>query len=598
MLAADFATSPLQRNFEVEFVMACLSSIRPRHVFLSVVAASFFSAATSPAWAQFETRATTKFPQGAFSIAVGDFNNDGNLDVVMITGNGFTVALGNGDGTFQKPITTRTELSYSLAVADFNNDGNLDIVVANENLDPSTVSVYLGNGDGTFKPPINSNTTSYNEFIAVGDFNNDGKMDIVVIENPYISVLLGNGNGTFQPPSDNDSFVGAHWLAVADFNNDHKLDVVVTGYFGASYNVGVLLGNGNGTLQDSITQEIEYVPATVAAGDLNGDGNMDAVLSYDLGGVAVFLGNGDGTLQTPVNFDTSGISYYMVVDDLNLDGKLDVAVASTLGPGPVDGVDVLWGNGDGTLQPARFFASSVSGLPVVGDLNGDHLPDIALGDEDYGVGTMLNTGVVSFSPNTAPLSFPVQPVDTVSSRRTVKLTNNGSTTLSISSIKLSGEFQMSTACGKTVAPGASCSVSADFKPKRAGNFTGLITIIDSASTRPQFVELTGSATAVKLSPTSLSFGVQKVGTAGKPQTVTATNESSASITFASVGLSDQKDFSLTDNCVGQQIQPGASCTASVTFQPTKTGAISGDLYFNLPTGSVSPAPVNLSGDGT
>ncbi len=333
MLAPDFLPVPLQRISEVEFAMARRSPHRLCRLLFAAMAISLFSAAAMPAAAQFETRSTTRFPEGAFSIATGDFNNDGKLDVVMTTGNGFTVALGNGDGTFQKPVTTRTQLSYSLAVADFNHDGNLDIVVANENQDPSTVSVYLGNGDGTFQPPISSRTTSYNEFVAVGDFNNDGKMDIVVIENPYISVLLGNGDGTFQPPSDNDSFVGAHWLAVADFNNDHKLDVLVTGYFGATYSIGVLLGDGNGKLRNSITQNIQYVPATVAAGDLNGDGNVDAVLSYDLGGVAVFLGNGDGTLQAPVNYDTSGISYYMVVDDLNLDGKLDVAVTSSLGPG-------------------------------------------------------------------------------------------------------------------------------------------------------------------------------------------------------------------------------------------------------------------------
>jgi hypothetical protein len=211
---------------------------------------------------------------------------------------------------------------------------------------------------------------------------------------------------------------------------------------------------------------------------------------------------------------------------------------------------------------------------------------------------MLNTGVVSFSPNTAPLSFPVQLVNTTSSRQTVKLTNNGAAALSIDSVKLSGEFQMSSACGKMVAAGASCSISAEFKPKIAGNFTGLITIVDSASSKPQFVELTGSATAVKLSPTSLNFGSQTVGTAGTPQVVTATNEGSAAITFASIGLAGQKNFSESDDCSGQTIQPGASCTASVTFQPTKTGAISGDLYFDLPTGSVSPVSVVLFGTGT
>jgi hypothetical protein len=557
-----------------------------------------FSTAASPAWAQFETRSTTKFPQGADCIAVGDFNNDGNLDVVMTTDNGFTVALGNGDGTFQKPVTTRTELSYSLAVADFNNDGNLDIVVANDNLNPSTVSVYLGNGDGTFKPPINSNTTSYNEFIAVGDFNNDGKMDIVVIENPYISVLLGNGDGTFQPPSDNDSFVGAQWLAVADFNNDHNLDVVVTGSFGATYSIGVLLGNGNGTLQNSITQDIEYVPATVAAGDLNGDGKIDAVLGYDLGGIAVFLGNGDGTLQPPVNYNTTGLGDGgVLVRDLSLDGRLDVAVSSS--KDGAAGLDVLWGNGDGTLQAAEFFGSTASEPAAVGDLNGDGLPDFAIGNANYGVTAMLNTGAVGFSPSTAPLAFPAQLIDATSAKQTLNLTNNGTARLSIASMKISGEFQMSTTCGKSLASGASCAISAVFKPKSAGDFSGLITIVDSASSKPQFVELAGSATVVKVSPTDLRFGAQRVGTVSSPQIITATNVGTAAITFFDVGLGQtaEKNYLATQDCTGQSIQPGASCTATVWFEPTKTGAANGQLFFTLPTGSVSPVPVNLSGTG-
>ncbi len=531
-------------------------------------------------------------------MALGDFNNDGILDVVMTTGNGFSVALGNGDGTFQPPVTTRTQLSYSLAVADFNNDGNLDIVVANENGSPSTVSVYLGNGDGTFQPPINSDTTDYNEFVAVGDFNNDGKMDIVVIENPYISVLLGNGDGTFQPPSNNDSFVGAHWLAVADFNNDRNLDVVVTGYFGTGDSIGVLLGNGNGTLQDSITQDIEYVPATVAAGDLNGDGKMDAVLGYDLGGVAVFLGNGDGTLHPPVNYDTTGIGNgKVVVSDLNLDGKLDVAVPSA-GLGSAEGFDVLWGNGDGTLQAAQFFSvGDYTGLPAVGDLNADGLPDLVFGT-DVGVVSALNTGVVSFSPSTAPLTFPVQVIDTTSAKQTVNLTNSGSKPLSISSVSVSGEFQMSTTCRKSLASGADCAINALFKPTSAGSLSGLITIVDSASSKPQFIELSGTATVVKVSPSSLNFGDQKVGTKSKPQIVTAKNVGSVGITFSSVGVTArQTDFSSTDNCTGRTIEPGASCEVSVVFDPTETGARSADLYFNLPKGSIGPAPVALWGTG-
>jgi len=438
----------------------------------------------SQARAQFETRATTALPEGAYCIALGDFNNDGKPDLVVTDGDGFTVSLGNGDGTFQKPMFHSTGLSYYLAVGDFNNDGNLDIVVANV---ASTVSVYLGRGDGTFKQPITSNTTAGSYFVAVGDFNNDKKLDLALIDPPYISVLLGKGNGTFGSPSDNSSFAGSLWLALGDFNNDHNLDVLVTGKFGVSYDIGVLLGNGDGSLQDSITTPVEYVPATIAAGDLNGDGKLDAVLGYDLAGIAVFLGNGDGTFQTAVNYDTTGIGNDEVsIQDVNRDGKADLVVSNS--SGKLGGVDLLWGNGDGSFQTPQFFSFGPdTGLLAMGDLNGDGLPDIALANGDAGTITMLNTGVVSFSPTTAEISF------TRSGQSTLTLTNTGQKSLIIKSITVNGvAFKVQDTCGTKVRAGASCDIKILFKPPQAGSYTGLITLIDSASSKPQYIELTGS----------------------------------------------------------------------------------------------------------
>ncbi len=547
-----------------------------------------------PAWGQFETRATkpTNPHYGAFSIATGDFNRDGKLDVVVAADGGFSVMFGNGDGTFQNAVFYSTPPFYFLAVADFNNDGNPDIVLADDTSDPSTVSVYLGNGDGSFKAPIFSNTTLPAYFVAVGDFNGDGKPDIVIIDGVYISVLLGNGDGTFQPPSDSDSFAGPQWLAVGDFNNDHNLDVIAVGIFGSSYGMGVLLGNGNGTLQNSLTYPLEYVPGTIAVGYLKGDGNLDAVLGYDLGDIAVFLGNGDGSFEPEVIYDTTGIDGgQMSIGDLNLDGKPDVAIPSGTG------VDVFWGNGDGTLQPAQFLGSGESGFIAVGDLNGDHFPDFVLASELFTT-TMLNTETVSFSPS-SPLTFPAQLFNTTSPPQSVSLTNNGVKALSIHSVKVSGEFRASNTCGSSVAAGASCTFSAIFQPKSAGTQTGLITITDSVSSRPQYIELSGSATAIKVSPGSLKFKSQKVGTKSSAQVVTAVNEGSAAVEINSyIGGTDKKDFSETGTCSGNSIQPGASCTVSVTFSPTKSGARSGTLYVTVPLGDVSPAPVPLSGTGT
>ena len=540
-----------------------------------------------PAWAQFETRAIHGLPGETFGMVTGDFNHDGKMDIA-VTGNYLSILLGNGDGTFQPPVNY-TGVGNWIAVADFNNDGNLDLITANGD---NSVSVFLGNGDGTFQSAKNSYTTGDCTFVVVGDFNGDHKLDIAVVDNPYISVLLGNGDGTFQAPIDNSSFVGGHQLAVGDFNNDHHLDVAVAGFFGGSQDFGILLGNGDGTLQAALTYPLLYVPDWVSAADFNRDGNMDLVIGYEDGGLSVLLGSGDGSFRSDLlySLDTGGP---ISVADFNGDGNLDLVV----GAGPAVEIAELLGNGDGTFKP-RFYLSGTGGAPIYGDFNGDGKLDLALWNGLHAkFTTMLNTGALDFSPS-APISFPVQLVKTSSRPEIVTLTNTGRNAISIRSLTISGEFQANHTCGSSITAGGRCTITAIFEPKTAGGQSGLITLVDSASAKPQIIELSGHATALKASPNSLIFQSQKVGSRSSPQDVTLTNQGDVTLSFSSINIAGSagKDFSETNTCLSEKFSPGRTCTIAVTFDPTKTGTRAATLYINL-KGSVSPQPMPLTGSG-
>jgi FG-GAP-like repeat len=322
------------------------------------------------------------------SAAAGDVNKDGYGDVALIGTTGVKLMLGTSSGAFKSGpsllIPGAGCAGSCLVLKDFNKDGKLDLAVAGSVGQAPFLNVYLGDGSGGFSNPTVYSAPVLPVTLIAGDVNNSGNFDLVIASTSgNLSLFRNKGNGQFYgAPVSNSPAVNTtngplnlaglpsqNRVATADFNHDGKPDVAVVNppSCKAPCNgvVTIFPGTGGSYFAPGRQYTIGMHGSAIAAGDLNGDGVEDLVVtnatSGDAADVSVLLGNKDGTFQATRNYTLGSLSNDVFLTDVNKDGKLDL----------VEDGGVALGNGNGSFGKL---------VPFPGGLGFDALATLAIGD--------------------------------------------------------------------------------------------------------------------------------------------------------------------------------------------------------------------------
>jgi FG-GAP-like repeat len=333
-----------------------------------------------------------------------DLRNIGILDLAIADylSNHVSILLGNGDGTFQKPLRFSVPSPIGIAVGDMNGDGKPDLVIVESGgTGNSLLAVFLGNGDGTFRQAGTGQLGIYSANVTVADFNGDGHLDVAVANRGFnkpgsVMVFFGDGKGNLKDRATYKVAGGPWGIAAGDLNGDHHPDLAVALDLNGS--VAVLMNDGTGKFLKPVTYNAGDCcgPVDVKIADLRNNGDQDLVIANDNAGMVVLLNKGDGTFGKPTIYTPSFQNWQppeaCTVADFNLDGKLDVACA----PAGNDAY-FFYGNGKGQFGSGIEIKSAIDhqgGFSIAsGDfITGDQAPDLAIPIQDDGkVAILLNT---------------------------------------------------------------------------------------------------------------------------------------------------------------------------------------------------------------
>ena len=331
------------------------------------------------------TSATTGRGNGTLTFAVAPSATSRSA-TITVDGRAFTVwqtvnACSEARFALPQPVAQAKGLTHFVA-KDFNNDGNVDLLTLWYSSESGNrLSFNPGRGDGSFGVAVSfalGFTLKSQPRMDAGDFNNDGKLDLVMMDVETLYIRLGDGAGGFGAATSFPVTSGALEMALGDFNNDRNLDVIVANEYVAW--VSVLLGDGTGKLKPEVKLALTETSTGVTAlatGDFNGDAKLD--LLYLPRGAFFFVllpGNGTGGFGRGTNVSfvdrtvTTAISPSgFAVGDVNGDGRPDVAVPSN------QGAWLVINKGDGTFNEGKLLSGS-SGNMLIGDVNGDELAEV------------------------------------------------------------------------------------------------------------------------------------------------------------------------------------------------------------------------------
>jgi predicted nucleotidyltransferase len=361
-----------------------------------------------------------------YFIDLADFNNDNQLDIAVVNygTSDLVVLLANNNGTFviYKYSTGMGSYPTSLAVGDFNNDSQIDIAVTNSGT--NNIGIFLGDGHGTFKNTMVYSTgpSSHPQYIVVGDFNTDTKLDIIVANsgNDNIVLFKGNGNGIFSIITTHSTGYssGPCSIAVGDFDNDKQLDIAVTDNGNNYLSVLTSYAIYPNATQMLYGTGLSSVPISVATGDFNNDAIMDIVVASDgTSSIGICIGLGNGTFEPQHVFYTADFSppTFVAIGDFNYDNNSDIVVVLSM----FNAIVIYFGQGNGTFQDGGIYSTGDNSDPesvAIGYFNNDSYLDIVTANCDsnsagilfgYSDGTFSNITDYSTGDSSCPMSVAV-----------------------------------------------------------------------------------------------------------------------------------------------------------------------------------------------